>query len=300
MINSLNDLNRKYDLNITIYSLARNKQKVESLGLKNLANWIYMNMEDISSIDNNMDYIIHTASPTQSSVLCNNPVETIESNVIGAINLIKYAKKVSAKFIYISSIEIYGEVFDDKKPLGEDAYGIVDQLNPRSGYPESKKLIECLLASYGKEYNLDFNIVRLTQTFGAGISLEDNRLFAYIAKSIINGNNIVLKTTGESSKPYIYLSDAANAIYYIMIRGKNREAYNVANPDTYISVKDMANLMINKFNKNISLKIEISDDAKMFAPTTKTRLDTTKLESLGFKPQYNLIQMFERLIEYLK
>ena len=300
IINFLNELNNKYDLNIVIYGLARNKDKVYELGLSSSCHWVYVSMEELISFDYDVDYIIHTASPTQSVFLSNNPVETIESNVFGAINLINIARKLDSKIIYISSIEVYGEIFDDTKLVNENVYGIVNQLNPRSGYPESKKLIECLLASYGQEYNLDFNIIRLTQTFGAGIDKNDNRIFAYIAKSIINNNDIVLKTNGQSSKPYIYISDAVNAIFYIIFNGKSKETYNVANDKTYISVYDMADTIINEFNPKINLKIEISDEAKMFAPITKIKLDITKLEKLGFKPKYNLIDMYSRLIDYLK
>ncbi len=300
ILNSLSGLNEKFGLNIKIYGLARNKDKVISKGLSENITWIYGSMENITSYDFDVDYVIHTASPTQSAYLLNNPVETIESNILGTMNLINYSKRSNAKLIYLSSIEIYGEVFDDSITLKEDMYGVLNHLKPRSAYPESKKLIECLLTSYGIEYNLNFNIIRLTQTFGAGIDENDNRVFAYIAKSIINGENIILKTNGQSSKPYIYVSDAVNAIFYIIFRGKSKETYNVANPKTYISIYDMAKKIIDEFNKNISIKIEMNNDSSMYAPVTKTKLDVSKLEDLGFEPKYNLVEMYSRLINYLK
>ena len=156
-----------------------------------------------------------------------------------------------------------------------------------------------MCTSYAKEYGVPVKIARLTQTFGAGVSAEDNRVFAQFARSIIEGNDIVLHTKGESAKPYCYTTDCVSAILYILLKGKDGEAYNVANQDTYISIKDMALFLKENFNSNIDVIVEEHPEMG-YAPVTRLNLLSEKLMSLGWKPSYNLYEMFERLINSLK
>ena len=156
-----------------------------------------------------------------------------------------------------------------------------------------------IIIPLAKEYGVPVKIARLTQTFGAGVSAEDNRVFAQFARSIIEGNDIVLHTKGESAKPYCYTTDCVSGILHILLKGKDGEAYNVANQDTYISIKDMALFLKENFNSNIDVIVEEHPEMG-YAPVTRLNLLSEKLMSLGWKPSYNLYEMFERLINSLK
>ena len=245
------------------------------------------------------DYIIHLASPTSGKYMIENPVETYMLAIDSTKAILDYAMKAGVtSVIYISSLEYYGQN-DDDKAIKEDFLGYVDVSSPRSSYPLGKRATEYLCTSYAKEYGVPVKMARLTQTFGAGVSAEDNRVFAQFARSIIEGNDIVLHTKGESAKPYCYTTDCVSAILYILLKGKDGEAYNVANQDTYISIKDMALFLKENFNSNIDVIVEEHPEMG-YAPVTRLNLLSEKLMSLGWKPSYNLYEMFERLINSLK
>lgn len=246
----------------------------------------------------NVDYIIHCAAPTSSKYFVEKPVETFNIIVDGTRSLLEYAKRHKIKgFVYLSSLEVYGEIYDDSITVDESVQGYLDPLSIRSSYPMAKRAVETLCVLYSSEYGIPVKIARLTQTTGAGIAKDDNRVIAQFARLAANGQDIVLHTTGESARPYCYTTDCIEAILYILLRGRDGEAYNIANEETYISAKDMAEYLRDNFRPSINVKVELNDDMG-YAPVTKHRLDTHKLEALGWRPRYGLKDIFERLIEF--
>ena len=177
--------------------------------------------------------------------------------------------------------------------------GYIDPSSARSAYPLAKQAAEELCRTYSKEYGVPARIARLTQTFGAGVSEDDNRVFAQFARSAIQGNDIVLHTKGESAKPYCYTTDAVSAMLYILLKGKKGEAYNVANKDSYISIYDLAQFVQQRYNKEVKVVISLNNQLG-YAPQTRLRLGTAKIEALGWHPQYGLELMFDKLVEYLR
>ena len=162
----------------------------------------------------------------------------------------------------------------------------------------AKRAAEALFHNYAVQYGLSAKVARLAQTFGAGVDSTDNRVFAQFARSIIAGNDIILHTEGNLARCYCYTTDAVSAMLFILLRGESGEAYNVANPETYISIRSMAELLVRTFNPKLNVRIELKE-GQGYSPTTKLRLDTTRIESLGWRPNHNLHSMFERLIESL-
>ena len=253
----------------------------------------------VSTLDRHFDYVVHCASPTAGEYIVKHPVETYCLALDSTRALLDYSNRVVVKsMVYVSSLEYYGQILNEKN-ITENVQGYVDSTSPRSSYPMGKRAAEYLCVAYAAEYNTPIKIARLTQTFGAGVSKDDNRVFAQFARSVINGTDIVLHTKGESAKPYCYTTDSVSAILYLLVKGKNGDAYNVANEDTYISIKDMAQLLCNEFNQNINVRMEFHPDMG-YAPETKLRLDVSKMEALGWKPKHSLIEMFGKLIESMK
>lgn len=255
-------------------------------------------MEFCSSLEDGFDYIIHCASPTAGSYMNEHPVETYETAVETTRLLLQYARKHHVKgFVYVSSLEYYGQNFDDKI-ISEDFQGYVDATSARSSYPMGKRAAEYLCFAYAKEYGIPAKVARLTQTFGAGVSADDNRVFAQFARSVLAGTDIIMHTKGESAKPYCYTTDCASGILTILLKGTSGEAYNVANQDTYISIRSMAEFLRGNFNPRI--KVVIEEQSEMgYAPVTKLHLSSEKLAALGWKPKYNLYSMFSNLIKGL-
>ena len=193
----------------------------------------------------------------------------------------------------------YGQIFDDEMPLTEEMQGYVDPLNVRSSYSMGKRMCECMCVSAYKEYGVPVKIARLAQTFGAGIAASDNRVFAQFAKSVIVGKDIILHTDGKLKRQYLYLTDAISGILYVLLKGRNGEAYNVANDETYISIKEMAEMICREFRPQLKVKHVEECEDRGYAPVTKTRMTSAKLEKLGWKPRLSLRDMYDRLIKSL-
>ncbi len=252
-------------------------------------------MEYCFTLDEEFDYIIHCASPTAGKYMNEHPVETYELAVETTRALLQYARKHTIKgMVYVSSLEYYGQNFDNQI-ITEDFQGYVAATSARSSYPMGKRATEYLCTAYALEYGIPAKVARLTQTFGAGVAADDNRVFAQFARSVMAGTDIILHTTGESAKPYCYTTDCVSAILTILLKGVKGEAYNVANQDTYISIREMAEFLRDNFNS--SIKVVVEEHPEMgYAPVTKLHLSSEKLMALGWKPQYDLKYMFNRLI----
>ena len=289
------------DKGIHVVAPVRNKAKAESLFKETdgQLEWVECDLKSYNYDQlGNIDFIVHCASPTNGKYVQEHPVETFELALESTRKLLGYSRSHLIKSMaYVSSLEAYGENFDDQT-VDENMRFYVDAQNPRSAYPLGKRAAEYLCSAYAMEYSVPAKSVRLTQTFGAGVSKEDNRVFAQFARSVVSGSDIVLHTKGESAKPYCYLTDAVTAILYVLLRGKNGEVYNVANESSYISIIDLARFLRDSFNPQIEVRIELNDNMG-YAPVTKLNLSTKKLRALGWHPKYDLKLMFDRLIKYL-
>ena len=293
-------LNLKYNLEIKLLCPVRSAKKSKQVFQAQYDESIFIQgdlLEYLRNLKVKSNYIIHCASPTASKYFIEHPVETYTTAIDSTRVLLEYMRVYGGEsMVYVSSLESYGAILDDAEIVKEDAQGYINPLEVRSSYSMGKRATECMCYLYASEFGVPVKIARLTQTFGAGVSSEDNRVFAQFARSVVENNNVIIHTTGESAKPYCYTIDCISAILYILLCGKRGEAYNVANESTYISIKDMAELLIDRFNPKIKLIYEPHENMG-YAPITKLRLSTLKLKSLGWRPQYNLCQMFDRYIK---
>ena len=164
-------------------------------------------------------------------------------------------------------------------------------------------MVECLCASYTAEYDVPVKIARLSQTFGAGVTYDDGRVFAEFARCALEKKDIVLHTKGQTVRSYCYTKDAVAAMLLILLKGEPGGAYNVTNMDTKISIADMAQLVCDTFDKaGIQVTFDMPDDVESFGynPEMVIALDSTKLASLGWKPTVGLKEMFTRLAASMK
>lgn len=299
MMKCLLALNKRYALGIKMIAVVRDLEKAKNIFVDSFEQIEFkkISLTDIrsSSVGTGVDYIVHFASPTASKFFVEHPVETLSTAIEGTTTILEYAKEAGVKgMVYASSLEVYGSN-DTDEWIEEDFQGYVNPVEVRSSYNMGKRASECLCHSYASEYNVPVMMARFTQVFGAGISESENRVFAQFARSVINGSDIVIHTQGLSAKPYCYTTDAVSAVLYLLLRGKAGEAYNIANKDSYISIRDMAFMLKDFFNPTLSVII-CPKENQGYAPQTKLKLSTEKIESLGWKPRFELQKMFERLI----
>lgn len=279
--------------NTQVIALVRDEEKAKNIfGESKRLTYLVQDINQRINTTRRVDYIIHAASTTSSKDFVEKPVETIYTAINGSRNILEFAKNKRLEgMVYLSSLEIYG--VNEKENIKERDYGYIDILNPRSSYSESKKMVETMCISYGTEYGVPVKIARLAQTFGAGVSISDNRVFAQFAKAIINKENIILHTKGETKRNYCYTTDAVRGIFTILTKGENNNAYNVANENSYCSISEMAHLLE---NENTKVEYKIDEVNRGYNPTVKIALNTEKLNALGWEAKVNLKEMFDRLI----
>lgn len=295
IIKSIIAANIKYDLNVHVYGQIRNENKA-----KLVFGDLYDSLNFVTDMQVDSDYIIHTVSPTASKYFIDYPVETIKTSVNSTIEALELAKKTNASMVYLSSMEEYGIPYISGETMTEDKIGVIDHLNIRSSYSESKRLCECLCSSYSMEYGVDVKIARLAQTFGAGVPLSDNRMPMQFANAVVNGNDIVLHTDGKSISNFVYLTDAISGILYILFKGLSGQAYNVCNDKETRSVCEIAELVSKEVaNKTISVRFEKKDNMG-YAPNVIMYLNSEKLKSLNWIPNVGMKEAYERLVEYIK
>lgn len=279
--------------NTQVIALVRDEEKAKNIfGESKRLTYLVQDINQRINTTRQVDYIIHAASTTSSKDFVEKPVETIYTAINGSRNVLEFAKNKRLEgMVYLSSLEIYG--VNEKENIKERDYGYIDILNSRSSYSESKKMVETMCISYGTEYGVPVKIARLAQTFGAGVSISDNRVFAQFAKAIINKENIILHTKGETKRNYCYTTDAVRGIFTILTKGENNNAYNVANENSYCSISEMAHLLENEYTK---VEYKIDEVNRGYNPTVKIALNTEKLNALGWEAKVNLKEMFDRLI----
>ncbi|MFH5778027.1 NAD-dependent epimerase/dehydratase family protein [Heyndrickxia oleronia] len=305
IVKALACCNRLLNTKIRIIGFARNEEKAKSIFGDMLSNpdiqLVYGDIKKPLKLIGNIDYIVHGASITGSKDFVTYPVETINTALEGTRNMLELAKEKRVKsIVYLSSLEIYGTTNPLLNKVTEKDYGFIDIINPRSSYSESKRMAECLCSAYSHEFSVPVKIARLTQTFGAGVNYNDNRVFAQFARSVMEKKDIVLHTMGETVRSYCYIRDAITALLFILIKGENGRAYNIANMETAISIKDMAEMLTNEFvETGIKVVMDVSEDVSEFGynPTVKINLDTSRLQQLGWKAEIGLKEMYRRMIE---
>lgn len=307
LIYTLLEADKKYGLGCQILAFVRNKEKAaEVFGNVDEKILKIVSQDVIKPVPEEVvaDYLVHGASITTSKTMVEHPVATIMTTVEGTRNLLDFAARCQMEgVVYLSSMEAYGMTDGSKEELREEDLGYIDLTNIRNGYSEGKRMAECLCAAFASEYQVNVRVARLAQTFGAGITKDENRVFAQFAKSVLKGEDIVLHTKGEKANCYCYTSDAVAGILILLTKGENGQAYNVANMDTFCSIRELAEIFL-RFDesKQCKLRIEIPENAASlgYAPSSILRLNSEKLMNLGWKPEKDMYAMAERLLESMK
>lgn len=290
---------------IKVIALVRNAEKAKNIYGDKIGQFLKLHVADVVDkikIEEAVDYIFHCASVTASKVMIEKPVETLLTSVEGTKNILNLAwEKRCASVVYVSSMEVYG-AFDESREVGEETLGYIDPLKVRSNYPESKRLCENLCVAYCSEFGVPVKIARLAQTFGAGILPGENRVFAQFARSAIKGEDIVLHTKGLSEGNYCYTRDCVTGLLTILLKGTDAAAYNVSNPAAHTTIVEMAVLVAEKIaGGKIKVVFDIpQDNAFGYAADTKMKLNSDKLQALGWKPEVGLEEAYQRMINEMR
>ena len=293
-------LNDTKDANIKIYALVMDMDRLEKITELSTRNDIIPIVQDVCDpiyIPEKVDYIIHMASSANPRTITKDPVGIIKANVIGTLNVLELAKKNGAEVLFTSTREIYGEI-QGKEKIKETDMGVLECLELRSCYPESKRMAENLMVSFAYQYNIKYKIVRIAHAYGPGMIINnDGRIMSDLISYIVNKENIVLKSTGDAKRAFCYITDVVSALLMITVDGKPNEAYNISNETEEISVKDLA-YMMKEMYQNTEVVFNIEENKNEYVKFKRVPLDTTKLEALGWKPRVSLKTGIENTVKY--
>ena len=254
----------------------------------------------INNINVHADYIIHGASNASPNMIVKEPVETMLSNFIGMKNLLDYAKEHGSKrILYISSSEVYGEK-QGSEPYYEGQYGYVDLLKSRNSYSVGKRAAETLCVSYADEYAVESVIVRPGHIYGPTASPNDNRVASAWSYAVARGEDIVMKSDGSQIRSYCYCLDCASAILKVLLSGENCHAYNISNPDSIISIKEMAEMLATSGGVQLKMELPTEEERKGFNPMSNSSLESTSLLKLGWVGCFDAATGFEHTVQIIK
>ncbi len=301
ILETLVDVDIKYNLNIRVIGLARSESKAQqvfgnTLELPNVS-FLYQDVNSEIVYDGNIDYMFHTAGPAAPVDFKETAVETLWAHVNGTHNVLECARTHQTKRVfYVSTVEIYGEWKEDREILETDM-GSMQHLNFRACYPEAKRLCETMLATYKEEHGIDFCGVRFSHTLGPGISLDDGRAFAEFINCVLEDKDIVLHSDGSAMRTYTYVADGINAIFLVMEKGSSI-LYNVAADENLISIRELAELIVKLYPSGKS-KVTFSEEAGNlpYLPFKLAIMDTRKIRDLGWKPQVDIKKTFKWTME---
>lgn len=285
-----------------VYALGRNEERVRERFSGFYGNGLHFIKHDVTKplqSTTDFDFIIHAASGANPSEYALHPVEVMKSNIDGVVNLIEYGLHHGMKrFLYVSSGEVYGE--GDGRVFTETYSGYVDCTSPRACYPSSKRAAETLCVSYAREYGADVVIARPTHIYGPHFTESDNRVYAQFIRNVLRGENIVMKSTGAQFRSWCYVVDCVSALLHVLLLGENGQAYNIADNNSNVSIKELAELIASIGKKRVIRDIPDEIERLGGNVVTKSVFSTEKLTALGWQPQTPLAEGLEKTIACIR
>ena len=261
--------------------------------LLNNENFIFINFDVKNKINLNyiIDEIYHLASIASPDKYKMHSLETLLTNIEGTKNVLDLCKEHNAKLLFTSTSEIYGDPL--VHPQYEEYYGNVNTIGERSCYDEGKRVGETLLYEYKKLYNLDVKIVRLFNTYGPKMNINDGRVITNFIKEILNNNNIKIYGSGNQTRSFCYIDDTINGIIKMM----NSNLFgpiNIGNPTNELTI----NSLVNNFEKMLNKKLNVSylpcteNDPKLRCPDISKAISLLNWKpiihiELGLKKTYD-------------
>lgn len=296
--------NEYYNGKITIWAAGRDEKRLKErffpYSERKYFHFVQYDASKKNVLDFSCDYIIHGASNAYPQVIQKYPIDTMLDNFQGTYELLNYAEKIRSKrFLFISSSEVYGKK-DNVEPFKEDEYGSIDILNPRSSYSSSKRAAETLCASYAYEKNMDIIIIRPGHIFGPTANVKDNRVSSAFAFEAAKGKNLVLKSKGKQIRSYCYMLDAASAILTSLLMGEKGNAYNISNPSSIMSIRELAEFYAKVGGVNVLFDVPNQIEEAAFNPMDNSSLNGYKLEKIGWKGLFNAKKATEHTVEIIK
>jgi len=286
-------ISRKYNV-IAIDNLLTGTKKNLDPFLK-CENFTFLNLDVQNHIEisQDLDYVLHLASAASPKAYTEHPINTLKAGSIGTINTLGLAKAKNAKYLFTSTSEVYGDPKISPQP--ETYWGNVNPNGVRSMYDEAKRFAEAAVASYNRIYNLDTRIVRLFNTYGPNMKINDGRVVTNFISQALRGQDITIYGKGDQTRSFCYVDDTVSGIIKAM-ESDSPEVFNIGNPNE-ITILQLAEKIISLTNSNSSIKfVDLPEDDPM-----QRNPDITKAnEKLRWFPEVLLEDGLMKTIAWVK
>jgi len=237
-----------------------------------------------------VDQIYNLACPASPVHYQYNPVKTVKTNVLGAINMLGLAKRVHARILQASTSEVYGDPL--VHPQTEDYWGHVNPIGLRSCYDEGKRIAETLMTDYHRQNNVDIRIARIFNTYGPRMLEDDGRVVSNFIVQALRGESLTLYGEGEQTRSFCYVDDLIEGLVRLMNTDGLNDPINLGNPSEF-TIKQLAQEVIRICGSESGLThLPLpADDPRQRKP------DITKAETLlGWKPTIPLHEGLEKTV----
>ncbi len=244
-------------------------------------------------IENKVDYVLHFASAASPKAYTEHPVNTLKAGSVGTINTLGLAKEHEAEYLLASTSEVYGDPLIS--PQTEEYWGNVNPNGERSMYDEAKRFAEAAVATYSRSYDLKTKIVRIFNTYGPRMQLNDGRVVTNFIVQALNNENITIYGDGSQTRSFSYVEDTVAGIISLM-NSSEYDVFNIGNPNE-MTVGQLAEKIIELTDSTSEIKyLELpNDDPKQRKP------DITKAKTkLNWEPKVNLEDGLTKTIKWVE
>ena len=288
LVDVLMEKNVADGLNIKMFAVGRSEEKAKErfAGYWGSENFSFLNADinEPLSIDVHADYVLHAASNTHPRLYAEDPVGSLMTNILGTHHLLEYVRETKAsRFVFVSSVEIYGQAWKPDDVFDEKYCGYLDCNQFRASYPEGKRAGEALCNAYIGKYGMDIVIPRLSRVYGPTMRLDDSKAMSQFIMNGIRNEDIVLKSKGEQRYSYCYVADAVSGILSTMLLGKCGEAYNVADMGGAIRLREITESIADSVGRQVIFDLPDEQETVGFSKVSVGVMDTKKLQGLGWQ-----------------
>lgn len=303
LIEKLCTLNDRSGLNmhliVTYRNLDKLKRRFSNLSTTTDIEYMRYDVRDPLPKDLVTDLIVHSASPAHPKAFVENPVGVMDANLEGIRNALEYLRgHTGTRLIYLSSGEIYGAKTANRS-YSETDLGLVDPLNFRSCYPESKRAAETYIRCYVYQFGVDAVIARPGHVYGPALMRDSTRVDVQFMNNALRGEDILMKSEGLQRRSYIHVDDVVTGLLVMILRGETGEAYNISNRDSDITIREYAEILADIAGVKVRLDID-PNACKGSSTVVDSTLDSTKLESIGWHPIIGMREGLESTYTFLK
>ncbi|MDB3866829.1 SDR family oxidoreductase [Acidimicrobiia bacterium] len=273
--------------------LTGNLDNIQDLLDHENATFIKHDVQDHIEIDEKVDYIFHLASAASPVAYTENPVNTLKAGSLGTINTLGLARKHGAEYFLASTSEVYGDPLIT--PQNEEYWGNVNPNGERSMYDEAKRFAEAATATYARSYDIKTKIIRIFNTYGPNMQLNDGRVVTNLIVQALNDEDLTIYGDGSQTRSFSYVSDTVAGII-AMMESNHYEVFNIGNPYE-MTVKELAEIILKLTNSKseIIYKPLPNDDPQQRRP------DISKAkEKLNWEPKVGLETGLNTTIEWIK